>query len=232
MRAIYYDTETTGINSQSDKIVEIAAYDPERDRQFVELVNPECPIPDTASAIHHIDDQMVADKPNFGVVGQQFIDFCEGDVVLIAHNNDGFDIHFLRAEFGRHDMAIPDHWQFVDTLKWARRYRPDLPRHALQFLREIYGVEANNAHRAMDDVTVLYEVFSKMVGDLPLEKIVELMAKKTKMTRMPFGKHRGVPLEKVPGSYVRWLDEQGALDKPENKQLRSSFEALGVLNSE
>ena len=39
-RTIYYDTETTGVRPDKDRIVEIAAYDPDRDVSFVQFVNP------------------------------------------------------------------------------------------------------------------------------------------------------------------------------------------------
>lgn len=228
LRAIYYDTETTGIKADSEYIVEIAAYDPEQDRSFERFVNPGVPIPPQATAVHKITDEMVADAPGFDVVGQEFIDFCDGDVVLIAHNNDGFDIHFLRSEFGRNDIAMPD-WKFLDTLKWARRYRPDLPRHALQFLREIYGIESNNAHRAFDDVVVLHKVFSMMIGDLTVDQIYALLNKPRVIQHMPFGKHQGQPIKKLPKSYVSWLAENGVFDKPENKELKHSFQQAGML---
>jgi len=227
-RAIYYDTETTGVKSQTDRIIEIAAYDPEQDRTFEALVNPGILIPAEATAIHHITDDMVADAPNFGVVGKQFIEFCEGDTVLIAHNNDGFDVHFLRAEYGRNDVLMPQ-WNFLDTLKWARRYRPDLPKHTLQFLREIYGFEANNAHRALDDVVILHNVFQAMIDDLSIDQVFELMNREEPPPKnMPFGKHQGVPLEKVPKSYVRWLMDSGAMDKPENTKLKQCFLEIGI----
>lgn len=38
-RPIYYDTETTGINAQKDRIVEIAAYDPTEDCSFRKKVS-------------------------------------------------------------------------------------------------------------------------------------------------------------------------------------------------
>src|SRR5262245_50356734 len=131
-RAIYYDTETTGIRPTNDRIIEIAAFDPVLNRTFEKLVNPGCSIPPDATAIHHITNEMVANAPSFAEIGAEFIEFCSGDVILIAHNNDSFDFHFLKNEFNRHNLQIPS-WKFLDTLKWSRRYRPDLPNHKLQF---------------------------------------------------------------------------------------------------
>lgn len=227
---IYYDTETTGIKADRDRIIEIAAYDPVRDRRFEMFVNPGCPIPPEATAIHHITDEMVATAPSFAEVGAEFINFCEGDVVLIAHNNDAFDLHFIRNEFSRHSLEMPS-WKFLDSLKWARRYRPDLPRHTLQFLREIYGITANNAHRALDDVIVLYQVFQSLIDDLPIDEVYALLNHPRTIQKMPFGKHQGQPLSKIPRSYIQWLASNGALEKPENQELKQSFQALGLLET-
>lgn len=228
LRAIFYDTETTGVRAEKDRIIEIAAYDPVNDRSFEQLINPGCRIPPDATAIHHISDEMVANAPSFDVVAQEFIKFCEGDVVLIAHNNDGFDYHFIKAEFGRAGISLPA-WKFLDSLKWARRYRCDLPRHTLQFLREIYGIAANNAHRALDDVIVLHKVFSYMVDDLSIDTVYHLLNRPRELHHMPFGKHQGTPLKTLPKDYVKWLAGSGAFDKPENQELKLSLEKLGLL---
>ena len=228
MRAIFYDTETTGLNPSNDRIIEIAAYDPKEDRSFEYLVNPGIPIPPEATAIHKITDEMVSESPDFREVGNKFIEFCDGDVVLIAHNNDNFDVHFLRNEFKRHDIQMSP-WKFLDSLKWARRYRPDLPKHSLPFLREIYRIPENNAHRALDDVIVLHKVFSLMTDDLPMEEIYSLLNSPRKISHMPFGKHQGKPLDKVPDNYVRWLASSGALDKTDNQELHAKFKELGKL---
>ncbi len=228
-RTIFYDTETTGLSSDKDRIIEIAAYEPLTDRTFIKLINPGCPIPPEASAIHHITEAMVADCPSFGQVACEFSEFCEGDVVLIAHNNDAFDMPFLQKEYARCGAAFPSSWRFFDSLKWARRYRTDLPRHTLQFLREIYGVSANNAHRALDDVIVLHQVFSQMTDDLTIDQILTLMTQPRELLHMPFGKHQGKPLKELPSDYIRWLLSGGALDKSENLELRASFEKLGLL---
>jgi len=229
LRPIYYDTETTGIKAERDRIVEIAAYDPVLNRTFEKLVNPGVPIPAEVTAIHNISDAMVADSPLFGEVAKEFIEFCEGDVVLIAHNNDGFDVHFLRHEFARSGVDFPA-WKFLDSLKWARRYRKDLPRHTLQFLREIYGITANNAHRALDDVIVLHQIFSNMIDDLSIEEVMMLINKPVDILHMPFGKHQGVPLQKVPKDYLVWMKGSGFFDKPENQELKTAFEKVGAFS--
>ncbi len=232
-RLIYYDTETTGLKAERDRIVEIAAYDPANDRYFEALINPGCPIPFEASNVHKITDEMVADAPSFAQVSQDFIQFCDGDTILIAHNNDNFDVHFLRHEFLRNELQMPE-WKFLDSLKWARRYRPDLPRHTLQFLREIYGIAANNAHRALDDVVVLHNIFKIMIDDIPVDEVYNLLYKQAVSQvapeTMPFGKHQGVPLNKVPKHYVKWMGENGVFEKPDNAALKAAFVKLGFLD--
>ncbi|MBA3815214.1 MAG: DUF3820 family protein [Parachlamydiaceae bacterium] len=227
-RAIFYDTETTGIRAEKDFIIELAAYDPVLDRTFEQLINPGCPIPAEATAIHHITNEMVAQAASFAEVSDAFVKFCEGDVILIAHNNDGFDYHFMKTEFGRCGRQMPS-WKFLDSLKWARRYRKDLPRHTLQFLREIYGISMNNAHRALDDVMVLYQVFSRMTDDLTITDIYGLLNIPRELQHMPFGKHQGMPLKSLPKSYVTWLSGSGAFDKPDNAELKTSLTKLGLL---
>jgi DNA polymerase III subunit epsilon len=228
LRPIYYDTETTGIRNDKDRIIELAAFDPVENRTFCQLINPGLPIPPEATAIHRITDEMVAGASSFKEVAESFIAFCPLETVLIAHNNDAFDKLFLEQEFKRAGLNFPQ-FRFVDTLKWARKYRGDLPRHTLQSLRDVYGFPANQAHRALDDVIVLHQVFSAMIDDLSIEKVLELLARPQILSRMPFGKHQGKSLAEVPKDYVGWLASSGAFDKSENQELKENFQKLGLL---
>ncbi len=126
MKPIYYDTETTGVKPGKDRIIEIAAFDPTDDRTFCSFTNPECPIPPESTAISKITDDMVKDAPLIKEALEAFVDFCQGEVVLIAHNNDAFDKLFLESEFQRANLPMPK-WLFIDSLKWARKFRNDLP---------------------------------------------------------------------------------------------------------
>ncbi|MBI3211234.1 MAG: DUF3820 family protein [Simkania negevensis] len=228
-RPIYYDTETTGIRPDKDRIVEIAAFDPKENKTFHSLIHPGCPIPKEASAIHQITDEMVKEAPSFKEVGLKFAEFCVGEVVLIAHNNDAFDHPFLKEEFLRAELTLPK-WRTIDSLRFVKKFRPDLPRYSLQHLREYHGIEANTAHRALDDVIILHQIFSQMIDDLTMEMILELMSEKRIMRQMPFGKHKGKPLQEIPSSYIEWLHENGALDKAENQELKESLIELGKLS--
>ena len=229
-RPIYYDTETTGINPTLDRVIEIAAYDPQMDKTFCKLINPEMSIPKESSLIHNITDEMVKDSLTFKEIADEFIDFCSGDTFLIAHNNDSFDKHFLINEFKRSQIAIPS-FKYIDSLKWARKYRSDLPRHSLQYLREIYDIEKNQAHRALDDVVVLQKVFEKMIDDLSYETVFELLYKQVQenLEFMPFGKHTGKKLTEVPKNYLLWLKGNDVLEKEENKALKGALEKLNLI---
>jgi len=229
-RPIYYDTETTGLDSKNDRIIEIAAFDAVLNKSFSELVNPLIPISEASQILCGITNDMVKDSVTFDKVGKRFIEFCSGDVVLIAHNNDTFDKLFMDSEFKRANLEFPK-WQFIDSLKWARKYRPDLPKHSLQYLRQIYKVEENKAHRALNDVIVLKAVFEKMIDDLPIETVMKLLSfqRKENIEFMPFGKFQGKKLAEVPKSYISWLQKSLVFEKVENKLLKESFEKLGLL---
>ncbi|WP_213357827.1 putative quorum-sensing-regulated virulence factor [Chlamydiifrater phoenicopteri] len=226
---IFYDTETTGTNIEKDRVIEIAAYNPETDQSFVSYVNPGVIIPEEASTIHGITNDIVAEAPDFPAVIDLFINFCGENTILVAHNNDNFDFPLLENECLRHSISLPK-YSSIDSLKWAKKYRPDLPKHNLQYLRQVYGFSENRAHRALDDVIILHKVFSAMIGDLAPSTVLNLLSgtSSPKTFKMPFGKYKGKKLTEVPNSYIQWLQEQGVFDKPENKEIKQAVEALGL----
>ncbi|SPN73544.1 DNA polymerase III polC-type,DNA polymerase III subunit epsilon,Uncharacterized protein conserved in bacteria,DNA polymerase III, alpha subunit, Gram-positive type,Exonuclease [Chlamydia serpentis] len=224
---IFYDTETTGTQIEKDRVIEIAAYNSVTQESFLTYVNPEIPIPEEASKIHGITTDMVISAPTFPEAYEGFRKFCGNSSILVAHNNDAFDFPLLAKECLRHSLE-PLTNRTIDSLKWARKYRPDLPKHNLQYLRQVYGFCENQAHRALDDVIILQKVFSALTGDLQPNQILNLLKENyhPKIFKMPFGKYKGQPLVDIPRSYFEWLENQGALDKPENKNIKAAIDLL------
>ncbi|EPP37471.1 DNA polymerase III PolC-type [Chlamydia avium] len=225
---IFYDTETTGTQIDKDRVIEIAAFNNITKQSFVTYVNPEIPIPEEASKIHGITDSTVASSPKFPEAYGQFRDFCGNNAILVAHNNDSFDFPLLEKECRRHSLEILE-LRTIDSLKWAQKYRPDLPKHNLQYLRQVYGFSENQAHRALDDVITLYNVFSALIGDLSVEQVFSLTQNNCnpKVFKMPFGKYKGKPLTEVPVSYIQWLENQGNLDK----DMQSAIQLMKQMSS-
>ncbi|MDE6449866.1 MAG: 3'-5' exonuclease, partial [Muribaculaceae bacterium] len=100
---IFFDLETTGTNITRDRIVEISVIKimPNgEEREFTQRINPEMPIPAEATAIHHITDEDVADKPTFKqLAGNIAKGFTGCDIA--GYNSNRFDVPMLAEEFAR-----------------------------------------------------------------------------------------------------------------------------------
>ena len=104
MRQIVLDTETTGLNAKlGDRIIEIGCVEVLSrrisERTFHVYVNPEREIDEGASLVHGLTLDQLRDKPKFGEVARDFLDYVRG-AELIIHNAP-FDLGFLNHEFER-----------------------------------------------------------------------------------------------------------------------------------
>ena len=168
MREIIFDTETTGLDSRTDRIIEIGGVELfnhfPTGRTFHMYVNPagQKVHPD-ALAVHGITDEFLADKPPFADVAAPMLEFF-GDAKWIAHNAN-FDMGFINAELARLGMPsiLPE--MVIDTLSLARRKNPMGP-NSLDALCRRYGID--NTHRtkhgALLDSELLAEVYIEMIG--------------------------------------------------------------------
>ena len=169
---------------------------------------------------------MVKEKENFGEVFKKMKEFCGEECFLIAHNGDRFDQPMLRAEANRHNLKVPNGWVFIDSLLWSRKYLPSMRRHNLQYLREFFNIEKNNAHRALDDTKVLYEVFNKMTDDLSIRTIQERLYVKPEKKIMNFGKYKGFLVSELPSDYIGFLYKADIINAPEHISLKKAIEQL------
>ena len=58
------------------------------------MINPGCHIPEAASAVNHITDDMVADAPYVQDVIDDIVAFV-GDDAIVGYNNAGFDMNLI-----------------------------------------------------------------------------------------------------------------------------------------
>ncbi len=168
MREIVFDTETTGLESKFDRVIEIGGIELlnhfPTGRSFHVYINPgDRKVHPDALAVHGISDDFLKDKPRFAEIVEELLEFFE-DARWIAHNAN-FDIGFINAEFERLNRSpVPSH-MVIDTLALARRKHPMGP-NSLDALCRRYGVD--NSHRtkhgALLDAELLADVYIEMLG--------------------------------------------------------------------
>ncbi|APO65685.1 DNA polymerase III subunit epsilon [Rhizobium gallicum] len=168
MREIIFDTETTGLDSRMDRIIEIGGVELlnhfPTGRTIHIYINPgDQKVHPDALAVHGITDEFLKDKKPFSAVVEEIIEFF-GDARWIAHNAT-FDMGFVNAELARLGIppVLPE--RVVDTLSLARRKHPMGP-NSLDALCRRYGID--NSHRtkhgALLDSELLAEVYIEMIG--------------------------------------------------------------------
>lgn len=167
------DTETTGRIAMQDRIVEIAIVTGKQGKILSRdtwLVNPQCPIPPEASAVHGIFEDDVKDMPTFDAVAPEVVKRFEN--AIPAAYNASFDRGFLLAEVkrsGRTDLldvpATRDRVVWLDPLVWARELFAAEKSRTLAAMAQRLGVKLQQAHRATDDAEAALEVMYAMARD-------------------------------------------------------------------
>ena len=165
MRQVFLDTETTGLDpAQGHRIIEIAAVEVVNRRltgsRFHTYLNPDREIDAGAQQVHGISIEDLQDKPHFGDIAQEFLDFIDG-AELVIHNAP-FDIGFLNTELGLVDRPRIEQ-PVIDTLKMAKDLHPG-QRNNLDALCKRYGVDnsGRTLHGALLDTELLADVYLTM----------------------------------------------------------------------
>lgn len=165
---VIFDLETTGLQCQVDKIIEIGAVkliNGQIVETFTTLINPQTPIPHRITELNNITDDMVRDKPIFAEVCGDFYKFTHG-ATLVAHNIS-FDHTFLEY------YARPCGYLFnnilLDTWLMSKKYFEKQPSKSrpkdekLETLAKYFNFELGDFHRAMYDSLVATKLFVKLL---------------------------------------------------------------------
>lgn len=168
---IVFDLETTGINVNNDRIVEISLVKVMPDgTQTVRThrVNPTIPIPVESSMIHGIYDEDVKDEPPFKQIAKEISRFMEG-ADLCGFNMLRFDLPLLVEEFLRAgvDFDISKR-KLVDAQRIFHMMEPRTLSAAYSFY---CGKELLDAHSAEADTLATLEVLNAQVAKYSGKKV-------------------------------------------------------------
>ncbi|ROR72185.1 exonuclease domain-containing protein [Bogoriella caseilytica] len=144
------DVETTGLHPADERIIEFAMVRADEHGRpidhWVTRFHPEKPV--GATHVHGLTDADVAQAPRFADLALTIGQALHG-VVVVAHNAE-FDVGFLRAEFARASMPMPQFTSYC-TLQGSTLYLPHLRRRKLGDCCAAFGIVNPQAHSALGD---------------------------------------------------------------------------------
>lgn len=211
---VFLDTETTGLEV-NDRICSLGFI--EEDEVHYELINPMKKIPPSASAVHHITNEMVKESPVFSTSKsfEKLIALNTPETILVSHNAP-FDLAMLQKE------GITWQGKVIDTLKCSKALMDDLEGYSLQFLRyelrlyrqeedffRDYGVDITPHHPLSDALhaKMIYEYLLDLADE---EILVEMSQSRLLLKRLPFGKYAKKSIESIAlkdAPYLKWMLE-------------------------
>lgn len=170
---IAIDLETTGLDPTQDRIIEIGAVkfdEHEIIGQWQTFVNPGRAIPTHITQLTGISNVQVAKAPSISAALPQLKKFVE-DAPLVGHNVR-FDLAFL------HSSGFDTSNFIVDTYAVASAMLPSAPRYALSSIASYLHVPVIEAHRALNDASMVAAVYQELwrrSAQIPLNVLAEIV---------------------------------------------------------
>jgi len=171
MRQIVLDTETTGLDPRDGhRIIEIGCVELINRRltgnDYHQYLQPDREIDPGAIEVHGITNEMLADKPRFAGIADDFLDYLKGAELSI--HNAPFEVGFLNNEWQLlESKATPrGKWsQITDSLAMARQKHPG-QKNTRDALCKRYDVDNSQRelHGALLDAQILSDVYLAMTG--------------------------------------------------------------------
>lgn len=225
---IFFDTETTGLEV-NDRLCAVGLI--QGDEVHYELINPLKKVPPSASAIHHITNEMLKEAPVFGVSKsyEKLMALNVPETVMVSHNAP-FDLAMLQKE------GIAWQGQVIDTLKCSKALMDDLDGYSLQFLRYELRLYRNEAdvfkeygmdivpHHPVSDALHAKMIYEYLLDLSDEEALIAMSKSHVLLTRLPFGKYAKRRIEEIAlkdAAYLKWMLES-LMDMDED--LRYSIE--------
>ena len=160
---VFIDLETTGLNLQSDKVIELTAlkiYPDGNEEEKTVRLDPQIPISSAATQIHGISDQDVIGKPTFRQYAKGLLEFLE-DCDLAGYNLIRFDLPLLQNEFAHAGIKMElEGVSIIDAMDIFHRMEPrDLKAAYVKYC----GKDLDQAHSSSSDVRATVEVLDSQI---------------------------------------------------------------------
>lgn len=159
---VVFDIETTGLNSNTDEIIEIGAVKLKGGKileNFHSYVYTDHTITPFITNLTGISRQTIIDAPKMDTVLNNFMDFC-GDCTLAAHNSK-FDMSFVSNAANKYGVGFEP--ACVDTLALSRAVLPKMRSYKLNMICKKLGINLDNHHTALADSTATAKVLAHLL---------------------------------------------------------------------
>ena len=175
---IFFDLETTGVDTSKDRIVEISlvkVFPDGTEEVKTRRINPCIPISAESTAIHGISDEDIKDCPSFKAVAKSLAQYIEG-CDFAGFNSNKFDIPMLVEEFLRAGIDIDlKKRRCIDVQNIFHKMEQRTLVAAYKFYCD---KDLTNAHSAEADTIATYEVLKSQLDKYPeMENDVDFLAK-------------------------------------------------------
>ena len=162
-----FDTETTGLDPESDEIIAIGAVRIVngrllKDETFESLVDPRRSLSESSIAIHGITRDSLTGQPTIDTVLPRFHRFAE-ETVLVGHNA-AFDMRFLKLKEAQTGVRFTQ--PVLDTLLLSAIAYPAQNSHSLEDIAQRLDVNVVGRHTALGDAVVTGEAFLRLIQQL------------------------------------------------------------------
>lgn len=171
------DVETTGSNSKSDRITDIAVIqvrDCEIVDSFHSLINPRQPIPAFIQSMTGITNAMVRNAPEEKDVLNDYIRFIDKENSVFVAHNANFDYYFIKNSLLRRFGQSKDS-KILCTVKLSRKILPKTQKVNLTALAAYYHIPVFMRHRALGDAFATARALIRMIEVLKLEYGIETL---------------------------------------------------------
>ncbi len=159
---VAFDTEITGLNAATDRIIELGAVvfeEGKPTRVFSSLVNCGLYVRPSSQTVNHISNEDLKKAPREPEVYRDFLDFlgdaAKGEVLLCAHNAK-IDFSFLKQALDRCQMSAT--FYYIDTLSLSRELLTGMPDFKQGTIADQLGFVNEDAHRASSDAAVCGQI--------------------------------------------------------------------------